>query len=368
MDPSDDALNALRAALRAACRGLVGREGLVELVLLAAVAGEHLLVVGPPGTAKSAALRRVGEALGGRTFEYLLGRFTEPAELFGPVDLRRLKEGVVAVDTAGMLPEADFVFLDELFLGSTAILNTLLPVLNEGRFRRGSTDVAVPLRLCVAASNALPRDPSLAALADRFLVRAFVHPLGDDQLEALLASADLPSPPSGQLLGALDALRARVGAVDLQPARAALAAAVRTLRDGGILLTDRRVVRAQRLVAAAAALAGRTTAGELDLWPLLYAVPTEEEQRRARALLPALLAAADHPLLTAALVGATDGPAALASRLVARLAALQQEGASALLLRGWLRDVDVAFAPADRPGALAAARERAIAALGAAGG
>ena len=123
----------VRRALEVAGRGLVERETLVELVALAAVAGEHLLVIGPPGTAKSEAVRRVARVLGGRYFEYLLGRFTEPSELFGPIDLRRLREGVVETQTADMLPEAEIAFLDEIFLGSTAILNTLLGVLHEQR-------------------------------------------------------------------------------------------------------------------------------------------------------------------------------------------------------------------------------------------
>ncbi|WP_328398991.1 AAA family ATPase [Streptomyces sp. NBC_00390] len=122
-----------------------------ETVVLCAVAGEHLLVIGLPGTAKSEAVRRVSQQLGGQLFEYVLGRFTEPNEIFGPVDLRRLREGVVEVETTGMLPEADVAFLDEVFLGSTAILNTLLGLLNERTFRRGSTSVDVPLRVCVGA-------------------------------------------------------------------------------------------------------------------------------------------------------------------------------------------------------------------------
>jgi hypothetical protein len=164
----------LREGLAEASRGLIEREALVELIALAAVAGEHVLVLGPPGTAKSEAVRRAARGLGGRYFEYLLGRFTEPGELFGPVDLRRLREGVVAVETAGMLPEAEVAFLDEVFLGSTAILNTLLGILNERTFRRGSTRLACPLRVCVGASNSLPDDDSLAPFADRFLVRAFL--------------------------------------------------------------------------------------------------------------------------------------------------------------------------------------------------
>src|SRR3954468_11540230 len=177
---------ALRDALKDAGSGLVEREALVELIALSAVAGEHLLVVGPPGTAKSEAVRRVARALGGNYFEYLLGRFTEPSEVFGPVDLRRLKEGVVETQTEGMLPEADIAFLDEVFLGSTAILNTLLGILNERTFRRGHTRMTCPLRVCVGASNRIPEDEQLAAFADRFLVRTFVTAIGDSRIEELL--------------------------------------------------------------------------------------------------------------------------------------------------------------------------------------
>ncbi|HEX5720992.1 MAG TPA: AAA family ATPase, partial [Thermoanaerobaculia bacterium] len=158
--PLTDAAAALRIALSGATRGLVEREALAELIALAAVAGEHVLVIGPPGTAKSEAVRRIARAVDARLFEYLLGRFTEPSEIFGPIDLRRLKEGFVETETSGMLPEAELAFLDEVFKGSTAILNTLLGILNERVFRRGHTLVRCPLRVCVGASNALPEDDS----------------------------------------------------------------------------------------------------------------------------------------------------------------------------------------------------------------
>src|SRR5215471_16653226 len=168
----NEAAASLREAISRAGRGLVERGSLVEMIALSAIAREHMLVIGPPGTAKSEAVRRVAQAVGGRYFEYLLGRFTEPSEIFGPVDLRKLMEGVVETETGGMLPEAESAFLDEVFLGSTAILNTLLSILNERTFRRGHTQVSCPLRVCVGASNALPEDESLAAFADRFLMRA----------------------------------------------------------------------------------------------------------------------------------------------------------------------------------------------------
>src|SRR5499427_1718316 len=167
----DAVAGSLRQAIADASNGLVERETLVELIILAAVAQEHLLVIGPPGTAKSVAVHRVAETIGGRYFEYLLGRFTEPNEIFGPVDLRKLREGTVETDVSGMLPEAEIAFLDEIFQGSSAILNTLLGILNERVFRRGHTQLKCPLRICVGASNGLPTDESLAAFADRFLVR-----------------------------------------------------------------------------------------------------------------------------------------------------------------------------------------------------
>lgn len=149
-------VEALRLAISEAGKNLIERETLIELVALAAIAGEHVLIVGAPGTAKSEAVRRIALAIGGNYYEYLLGRFTEPSEIFGAVDLRKLKEGVIETETAGMLPEAEIAFLDEIFLGSTAILNTLLGILNERIFRRGHTKTTVPLRVCVGASNALP--------------------------------------------------------------------------------------------------------------------------------------------------------------------------------------------------------------------
>ncbi|XVN18007.1 AAA family ATPase [Pseudomonas corrugata] len=268
----DLAASQIRHAVRAATEGLVGREQLAELIVLAAVAQEHILVVGPPGTAKSAVVRRVAQSMGGRYFEYLLGRFTEPSELFGTVDLKKLREGTVETDISGMLPEADIVFLDEVFLGSTAILNTLLGVLNERRFRRGHTQVQCPLRVCVAAANGLPDDESLAAFGDRFLLHLFVDAVPDNQLEAMLAGGwQSEQRPVPQLLGLtqLDTLGHALKDVDLSLVRPALAQAIRRLREAGIQLSDRRIVKSQRLIAAAALLRGHLQASEADLWPLL---------------------------------------------------------------------------------------------------
>ncbi|MFK3649182.1 AAA family ATPase [Lysobacter enzymogenes] len=355
----------VRDAAHAATAGLVEREQLAELIVLAAVAQEHLLILGPPGTAKSAVVRRVAAALGGRYFEYLLGRFTEPSELFGPVDLRRLREGVVETDVSGMLPEAEVAFLDEVFLGSTAILNTLLGVLNERRFRRGHTQVACPLRVCVGASNALPDDESLAAFADRFLLHLFVEPVPDHQLEALLAGGwQAQAAPLAHRaeLSDIDELSRRVPAVAMERARGLLAEAIRKLRGAGLSLSDRRIVKVQRLIAAAAVLAGRDAADEADLWPLFYVMPTREAQLAAQDVLRDSLAAAANPTLRAAVEHAALQPVSRVARLLeAARACLSGAGdapGAAVIAEALLREIDANFDRDALPAELAAERAR----------
>ncbi len=371
----------IAGVVAAAGRGLVDRETVAEVVALCAVAGEHLLVVGPPGTAKSEAVRRVAGQLGGRYFEYLLGRFTEPNELFGPVDLRSLREGRVEFETAGMLPEADIAFLDEVFLGSTAVLNTLLGLLNERVFRRGGTALASPLRVCVGAANHLPEDPALAAFADRFLARVFVDPVADARLEELLEAGRRPAPapvaldgggptdPDGRL-GALDRLAAAARDCELDGVTPLLASALRRLRAAGVPVGDRRAVRSQRLVAAAAVLDGRTVATARDLWVLPLVASTADTQALARDTLGDLIGKAANQSLTHAAEELSRSSAARAERLARTGAALLAdhrglpEGRdSRLRLEAALREIDAGFAPADLPAALVGIRAELVTAV-----
>ncbi len=346
----------------------------MELVVLCAVAGEHLLVVGPPGTAKSEAVRRIARRLGGRYFEYLVGRFTEPTELFGPINLRKLKEGIVETETAGMLPEAEIAFLDEVFLGSTAILNTLLGILNERTFRRGHTVQSCPIRVCVGASNRLPEEEQLAAFADRFLVRVFVLPVRDSGLEELLeAGWSLRSGEEKTVasMADLDLLMKAALAMDLAPVRPALAHAVRLLRAAGVEWTDRRVVRVQRLVAAAAALSGRERPTEADLWPMIFALPTESAQRTGRDALRDLLAVSENGSLLAAAAEGSLGPLAMGAKilkegmaiLAARPEGDGQKGAWRLQVEGIAREIDATFTEANMPEGIAELRARVVQSL-----
>ncbi len=379
------AIAELVAATQEASQGLVQREGMAELVVLSAIAREHMLVVGPPGTAKSEVVRRVSRALGGQFFEYLLGRFTEPSEIFGPVDLRKLREGIVETAVSGMLPEAEIAFLDEVFLGSTAILNTLLGILNERVFRRGHTVVECPLRICVGAANAIPEDPALAAFADRFLVHLFVEPIADPHLEDLLTEGWKLSSKSvsgsRKRLQALDAAAGAARKVNLDAVRGPLADAVRILRGEGLELSDRRAVKLQRLVAAAAVLDGREQAQGSDLWPIVFALPTQHAQETARTSLKELLATSRNQTLVHSVEEASLGRLARARRLVEQGSMLlgarpSQDDATdgdndaanvrhwRLKLEGIAREIDAGFADNQRPDDLNRLRGDIVSALG----
>jgi len=150
----------------------VGKDDIIDLLGIGLIAKENAFLLGPPGTAKSAIVRTLSERIeNGKNFEYLLTRFTEPNELFGPFDIRKLKEGELVTNTEGMMPEASMIFLDEIFNANSAILNSLLMSLNEKIFRRGKQTIKLPALMFVGASNLLPEDEALNALLDRFLIR-----------------------------------------------------------------------------------------------------------------------------------------------------------------------------------------------------
>src|SRR5881409_4032860 len=197
----------------------VGRDEVIDLIALAVVAGEHLFLYGPPGTAKSALIRQFAAAVQGRYFEYLLTRFSEPNEIFGPIDIARLREGTVVTVTTGMLPEAEFVFLDELFNANSAILNTLLTVLNERVYRRGAETHRLPLLSLFSASNHLPDDDALRALFDRFLLRCHVRNLKPEAMPQLLRAGwalETAAAPASEVTAAdLAELGGRLHRVDL---------------------------------------------------------------------------------------------------------------------------------------------------------
>ena len=166
----------LKTAVGKVSKGLVEREEEARLVVLGMVAQEHVLLLGPPGTGKSALGQRIAHLCGGAFFQRLLTRFTTPEELFGPLSLRALENDEYRRCTEGFLPTASIGFLDEIFKANSAILNTLLTILNERQFDNGAGQrEECPIRCVIGASNELPESDELDALYDRFLIRKEVR-------------------------------------------------------------------------------------------------------------------------------------------------------------------------------------------------
>jgi MoxR-like ATPase len=271
----------------------VGRDEVIDLIALAVVSGEHLFLYGPPGTAKSALIRQFATAVRGRYFEYLLTRFSEPNEIFGPIDIVRLREGKVTTVTTGMLPEAEFVFLDELFNANSAILNSLLTVLNERVYRRGIEIHPLPILSLFSASNRLPEDEALKALFDRFLLRCHVDQLRRESMPQLLTAGwalEQAGPLESEVsAGDLRQLSRQIYDVDLRSIAELYADLALKVRDLGIGFTDRRAVKVMKLAAASALLCGRAAALPCDLWPMRYVWDREEQIGPLSALVNGVL-------------------------------------------------------------------------------
>jgi len=296
-------------------RQFVGKEDIVDLMTVCAIAGEPLLLVGPPGTAKSELVLKFREALGVAdedAFEYMLTRFTEPAEVFGPLDLGELRGGRYLRRTRGKLPAARVAFLDEIFHASSAILNALLTVLAERRFFQDGAAVAVPLEVLFAATNDLPVEDELVALRDRFPLKALSLPVHERRFGELvdaglagLADRELGRRPWAEGHATLaDVVKARryltwqMGRGETpdrerffpETTFGELRRLLRTLaREEGVPVSDRRVVRLYRLIRARAWLLHGGAVEREDLLLCAHLGETRAQLERLAERVPELL-------------------------------------------------------------------------------
>jgi len=278
--------NATLAALQALRADLVSRfperDAVVDGALCALLAGEHVLLLGPPGTAKSALVRAMAQSVRGRYFEQLLTKFSTPEELFGPISLKALENDAFTRVVTGKLPEAEVAFVDEVFKANSAILNSLLTLLNERVFHNGGPPTPCPLVSLFAASNELPEGKELEALFDRFLLRYEVtYLVRRSNFRTVLTAQKAAGAGQGGLdVAALRAAQQEVARVRISDATVD---ALMDIRDGlkpeGMVASDRRWVKSLRVAQASAYLAGASETTPEDLSFLVDSLWREPKDR-----------------------------------------------------------------------------------------
>jgi len=234
----------------------------LRLSVLAVLSRNHVLLLGPPGTAKSMLAREVANMVNGNLFQTLLTRFSTPEDVFGPLSLPALEAGAYERLTQGYIPEADVAFVDEIYKANASILNALLGVLNERTFANGNEVKTVPLRTMIAASNELPDDEEgLDALDDRLLLRIEVTPIQSPEnfVAMLRADNDPPAAPTALAAKAIEKLDAQVGEVVFPEAAALKLLEIRrAAENAGLAVSDRRYKQSVQIMKTMAALDGRT--------------------------------------------------------------------------------------------------------------
>jgi MoxR-like ATPase len=268
------------------------RADLIDGALVALLTGHHLLVVGPPGTAKSMLADELCRRLeGARYFQWLLTRFTTPEELFGAVSLAGLEADDYRRVTTGKLPDAHISFLDEVFKGSSSILNAILTLMNERVFHNGRTPLAVPLITLFGASNELPEDTELVALYDRFLFRFVVEYITEDFRFLKLLQLEPPATRTTLSVDAIRALQEDVRSVVVPDhALRSLAEIRRDLGRQQLVASDRRYRQCVSVLRARAYLLERSTVSDEDLYFLEHVLWNDPADRpKVAATIRALL-------------------------------------------------------------------------------
>ncbi|TWT58944.1 ATPase RavA [Thalassoglobus neptunius] len=266
---------------------LIERDEEIACLLVALAAGEHLLLVGPPGTAKSALCNSLLDSLSGEIayFERLLGKYSKPEELFGPPSLKALKDDRFEHKIEGFLPSAHLSFVDEIGKASPAIINSLLTIMNERKFDNGPDRIDCPLRILVAASNEWPVGEGFetcGAMFDRFLLRKAVSYVTPLSLKDVIF-AELSKVPEILSLEDIDAAVAESASIPWsESGKEAYLKILDRLRSEGIRPSDRRCRKSARLARAAAWLRGASEVLPEHLEVLQHALwedPVEHPQK-----------------------------------------------------------------------------------------
>lgn len=275
--PMPNKIQQLRDAL---ATQFMEREELVDGMLTALISKQPLLQIGPPGTAKSLICETICRVLGGKYYSWMVGKLTTPEELFGPLSLKGLEQDRYTRNMKGKLPDCDIAFLDEVFKGSSAILNTLLTMMNERVYFDDGIRKPVPMQTLYAASNELPQAEELSAMYDRFVLRFYTEYLQEDSnVEKLftgLTPVNYPSISLDELKDFQDEANKITVPSEIVKSLISLR---RTVNNEGLMVSDRKWVQAVQILKAYAWLNGNSEVTEDDMTILMHVLWSTPEQR-----------------------------------------------------------------------------------------
>jgi len=280
-----ESLSAVQSSFRSVFKE---RDDEIRGALLGILSGEHVIFLGPPGTAKTYLANNICKSIEGGTFYYyLLTRFTTPDEIFGPLSLKALEQDEFRRNIEGCLPTAHIALLDEIFKANSSILNSLLTILNERKFHNGKSILDIPLLSVFGASNELPEeDENLEALYDRFLFRYAVDYIQDERnfFEYLTGSSDGFTPSTTLSIRNINAIREKAQDLPVDPdVLDSILALRKELQSTEISISDRRWKKILQVLKVAAVANGDASVNRTML-PLLqhilWTVPEQREQIR----------------------------------------------------------------------------------------
>ncbi|MDP3274530.1 MAG: AAA family ATPase [Deltaproteobacteria bacterium] len=272
----------LRTALSGGRRGLVAGSELLDKIVVAALAREHVLVVGPPGTGRGAAAARAAQLLDGRHFEYMLSSDVEGLEVFGPIEPSERHSSLAGY---GLLADTDVAFLDGIFDAPTVLINQIAWLLSAGVLRRGGAERPGRLRVCVGACSELPKDDARRAFEEQLLVRHFAGEIPENSLHSIWAEQREWQSQTPVVLGlhALDTLSRFVCEYELSAElAAAFADEVYAIRSAGVVLSAERASRARRVVIAKALIDGAERVELRHLQAISWVLRTADDLARVR--------------------------------------------------------------------------------------